>query len=312
MTQKNSFRVLITENCNANCKNCFNSNYRTTKEISIEDFENLSDWLSKNGITILKIMGGEPTVHTNFEKIILIAQKYFKTIVIFTNAINDKIKNINLRESDYITYNAKFINNSFDFSKFLLNKPGYRSLEIQIPSDVNVEQLKGQIKLLYDINILTNNKVMINFTLDCIENIFSKKDEIIKKWNNIVYYVTNVLNLNYDIDHNIPLCFSKKMNTIRDCKLCNTNCAGLIDANLNLLYCNQYPVVIDKIDFKNKFCDIIKKLNNQLQKKLEINMNKGCQNCKYFLKKCNGGCFLHKNINKKEDFVDFLKKDDII
>ena len=80
-----------------------------------------------------------------------------------------------MRESDYITYNAKFINNSFNFSKFLLDKPGYRSLEIQIPSDVNIEQLKGQIKLLYDKNILTNNKVMINFTLDCVENIFFKK-----------------------------------------------------------------------------------------------------------------------------------------
>lgn len=308
MTQKNNFRVLITENCNANCKNCFNSNYRTTKEISIDNFRNLSEWLSKNGITKLKIMGGEPTVHTNFEQIISIAQKYFKTIIVFTNAINDKIKNINLRESDYITYNAKFINNNFDCSKLLLNQPGYRSLEMQISSDVDVEQMKKQIKFLYESNILTNDKVMINFTLDCVENIFLKNEEITKKWNKIINYVTNELNLNYDIDHNIPLCLSKNMNIIRDCRLCNINCAGLIDANLNLLYCNQYPVIIDKINFKNDFCDIINSFNNFFQQKLEINKNKGCQNCKFFLKKCNGGCFLHKNINKKEDFVDFLEK----
>ena len=53
---KKSFRVLITEKCNANCPNCFNANYRIENEMSVEKFERLSKYLSEHGIKTLKII----------------------------------------------------------------------------------------------------------------------------------------------------------------------------------------------------------------------------------------------------------------
>lgn len=78
-----TFRVYVTEKCNANCPSCFNAKSRTSKEMSLEEFEKLCEYLSSNGIKHLKIMGGEPTVHKDFEELVKISQKYFREITIF-------------------------------------------------------------------------------------------------------------------------------------------------------------------------------------------------------------------------------------
>ncbi len=289
---KHSFRVLITERCNASCANCFNSRYRTGREIDIPIFEKLCDYLALHKINRLKIMGGEPTVHSQFEGIISISQQYFESIIIFTNAVNDRIKNIIPRKKDTIVYNSDFINDNFDVSKLLLEGEGHRRLEIQISEDCLVDRIIAMLKTL------KNTPTKYNLTLNCMENIFQNKIKLSEKWHHITTYITHELNKDYNIDHHIPFCLSKLFDSESKCDMCNIECSGLIDSSLNLRYCNQHPQILCKLLQSNgefiKFSTLMEYLKNEYNIKIELNKVLKCQNCHLFMNKCNGGCFVHK------------------
>jgi MoaA/NifB/PqqE/SkfB family radical SAM enzyme len=89
-------------------------------------------------------MGGEPTIHPDFSKITKIAQKHFKTVSVFTNAINNKIQEFEPRDNDSIIYNFKFAK-LLNKEKLLPEKPGRRSLEIQITSTTNTDKVVDNI-----------------------------------------------------------------------------------------------------------------------------------------------------------------------
>ena len=102
-------RILITEGCNANCKSCFNKDYRTAEYIKFEDYKDLAIYLKDSGVKIVKLMGGEPTTHPDFLEIFDFSKQCFGKVGIFTNGINDEIIKIVPREDDQIIYNATFI-----------------------------------------------------------------------------------------------------------------------------------------------------------------------------------------------------------
>jgi sulfatase maturation enzyme AslB (radical SAM superfamily) len=82
--------LLITNYCNQHCAYCFaqeEMGRSKIKEMSIKNFNRLSDWLLKNKINTLRLMGGEPTLHTHFVKIVNDSVKKFDTIVVFSNGL---------------------------------------------------------------------------------------------------------------------------------------------------------------------------------------------------------------------------------
>ena len=197
-----TMRVYVTERCNANCKSCFNAMSRSNAEMSTNDFSMLCDYLKENGITFLKIMGGEPTVHNDFEKIIEIAQNHFTGLSLFTNGINRRIKNIHFRDTDSVVFN-------FLFSKLLseetlyLENGGKRNLEIQIHSDTDEVEL---VKSIINIARIDKDRIHISLTLDCTSNIFLEKNVIVKKLQYIENFLSNN-NYTFGYDHRMPLCY---------------------------------------------------------------------------------------------------------
>lgn len=294
---------MITENCNSKCLNCFNSTYREKKEINVDTYIKLCEYLFQNNIKRIKIMGGEPTVHSSFEKIITISQSYFNSVVVFTNALNDRIANIQPRKSDTIVYNFNFISSRFDTSKFLLEHPGNRRLEVQIGSRTNIEHLIKRLSLVKRIPNLS-----INLTLDCMENIFDNRIDLEKKFMMVSDFITNDLKTNYLIDHKIPSCFWNNNNNKSTETLCSVDCAGLIDSSLMLRYCNQFEEVICSIIDSNggfiPFDRLLSQLNVGYVSKTNLLKDKTCNNCGYFPIKCNGGCFAHKNFVKLPTTID--------
>lgn len=293
---KKEFRILLTEKCNANCPNCFNSNYRITNDMDLEKLEKLSIFLSANGITTLKIMGGEPTVHNNFLQAINILQKYFDKTFLFTNGISKKLLDYTPRDKDVIVYNLNLINVNDEANKFLLEKPGFRSFEIQIGSNCNTSKIIQKLEYLKN-TFENKKKLILNLTLDCTENIFKNREQIINNWNIIGSYIKNTLNISFNIDHIIPQCFMQDLDIFNfNPKKCSYSCGGLVDTNFNLRFCNQYPIVIKNIfDYQNLTeieNDLLKVHNN----KLELSQLHRCKNCPNFNKTCNGGCFTHKTI----------------
>lgn len=289
---KREFRILLTENCNANCENCFNSKYRNNSYIGIDNLEKIFKYLSSNGVEKLKIMGGEPTVHPEFKSAISLAQKYFKRIIIFTNAINDKILLITPRKQDSIIYNFNFIDVDFDVNKFLLDSPGIRAFEVQVTHNIDIEDYKRRI--LYLKNKMSDQKQMnIYLTLDCTQNIFLHRTQIIEKWNELNEFIKKELNVEPFQDHIIPRCFydNTNMNVKKISNMCNVLCSGLIDSDLNIRYCNQHPVILGKLDVTKDFEHVMLLLQTEYQEKIKNRQKLKCKHCSKFLICCNGGCF---------------------
>ena len=183
MLEEGNIRIYITESCNAKCPNCFNRTNRSDNSMDIDVFEKICIYFQNNGITNIKIMGGEPTIHPDFRQITKIAQRHFKTVSIFTNAINDGILNFSPRDTDSVIYNFKFAK-ILNREKLLLDSDGRRSLEIQISSTTNIHKLKEDISRIIEICGGTD---VLNpcLTLDCTENIFEYRQTIVDKYEDI-------------------------------------------------------------------------------------------------------------------------------
>lgn len=286
-------RIYITEQCNAKCANCFNKDQRSLSTMDFDHFKRLCIYLNQNSVHHIKIMGGEPTMHPEFGRFVKFAQTQFDAVSVFTNAINNNICNFEPRASDSIIYNFKF-SKAFTVEKMMANKPGNRALELQVSTNINYQSIKSEFQRIT--NLVPS--ISVNLTLDCTANIFAERDLILKNYEKIMELCT-MTNINICQDHIAPLCFVKGSsiaipNTGANC---NEECAGLIDANYRLRYCNQFPKILatmfnsDESIIKWKDLQII--IHNAFQEILNTR-KVSCQSCPYWEVLCNGGCFLGK------------------
>lgn len=302
-----SIRVYVTEKCNANCPSCINAMSRTKSEMSVENFSSLCKYLSDNGIVHLKMMGGEPTVHNNFEKLVEIAQESFEGLTIFTNGINNRIKNIKLRESDSVTYNFLF-NKSISKENLYLENGGRRNFQVQVHKDVDEIQLGNRIVELVNI---CKEKIGVALSLDCTSNIFKDRKILIEKLSNIEKILfENEIEFQYD--NKIPMCFlyGSNMNNEND-GMCSVDISGVIDSDLHLRYCLQNSEKIFKIYDSNKFVPWEILLNHLYKYSYSLRqkaLNKICLNCNLFNRNCNGGCWISKDFITKKDILENVDK----
>jgi len=86
--------LLITNFCNQNCSFCFASaemqNTSFAKKMSVHDYNSVLNKLSSNDVPTIKLLGGEPTLHPDFIKLISTALKKFHRVQIFTNGLMSK------------------------------------------------------------------------------------------------------------------------------------------------------------------------------------------------------------------------------
>lgn len=301
-----SIRVYITEQCNANCPTCFNKQNRSNVNMPFNKFCDICDLFSTNGVQHIKIMGGEPTIHTDFSRMVEYAQQKFQYVHIFTNSINDNITEVNLRENDSIIYNFNF-SKCITLSKLLPNSLGNRALEIQISTSTDEEKILPEILRIYK---LQPQRVTCVLTLDCTENIFIYKDVLIKKYKRIWDFCEQNSIPLYQ-DHKIPLCwiYGTQIPIIHDKKsICSIDCAGLIDASGNLKHCNQHPnELVNIYDGENLLpydiiCNYLKLAHNKIE---QVALEKICITCVLYGRNCNGGCFTSKEHITKDDILKF-------
>jgi len=89
--------ILITNYCNQGCSFCFANELMTkgrVKEMSLKNYIKLLGYLGKNKIKRVYLMGGEPTLHSNFKELFKATIEKGFELEIFTNAIfNTDIEN---------------------------------------------------------------------------------------------------------------------------------------------------------------------------------------------------------------------------
>jgi len=294
---RKAFRILVTEKCNLRCRYCFNKNIRRNIDISINDFVLICKLLANEGnIKLIKLMGGEPTLHSDFQILTKIAKDYFPHIYIFTNAFNNVIESIKLRYSDAIVYNLSCLPLSIRPSKLVPDQECSHIFEVRIDAHTKVDRIKTKLINIY--NVL-GPRMVVNLTLNCVENIFSLQNSIIQIWNEIAIFCRHKLAIVINLDHDAPLCFVSNTKIILDRynPFCFEACAGLITPDLYLRFCNQTDTNLVKIknDFNLISYDVINELlSKEFLKKISYNKNNFCRDCKFFPNKCNGGCFAHR------------------
>jgi len=84
--------ILITNYCNQNCSFCFAkqlmSDSKILKEMSIENFKRLLKKIKRTKNTqVIKLFGGEPTLHPQFKAFVELALNEFPYVNVFTNGI---------------------------------------------------------------------------------------------------------------------------------------------------------------------------------------------------------------------------------
>lgn len=308
-----SIRIYLTESCNANCKHCFNKDIREDLHMDYSKAIDLFNYLKKNSVDILKMMGGEPTIHPQFLKLYSLSQKKFKGVKLFTNGLNDALFHIKPRENDAIIYNFIFINKKFNFEKLL---PQYKDLfprvfEIVIDHNTDTKILLDQIDTVYEESVVKRNinNIYFQITLNCICNIFEHKEEINSKFRIIINNIVNKYPDKLSFDHGIPYCFWENETLLLMLKYdldyykktCTGKDTGLIDSKLNLLHCNQYPIILTSMIKDNRFIpfiEVIDELKKSNESKKKLNAIKACSKCEYFDSKCTGGCMMHKDFVK--------------
>lgn len=299
-----SIRVLITGDCNANCPNCINRTIRKQNTyISVSDFEDLCRYFSGNMVKNIRIMGGEPTTHPDFSRIIDIAQSYFERVTIFTNGINDLICQMSPRAKDGINYNFRF-HSFWNEQKLLVEKLGTRIFEVVVTSSTDEVSLMKELSLLRKYPI---EKIIVSLSLDCTENIFVNRTTLVRK---LTYLNESCKVLNYEVifDHTLPICFvyGTSIPIRTNGAFCNGDCAGLVDMEMNVRFCNQFSQRSFSIKENNQFIPysvFVNYMQLYHMKNQVLALEKICVECPLYNRQCNGGCFLSMGKISRDDVI---------
>lgn len=226
----------VTEGCNASCHFCMNAKGRSHSQINIEKFTKLCLYFSQNGFDRIAIMGGEPTIHPDFLRIMEIAQKYFSIVYLFTNALLDsKLFKYEPRESDTIVYNFNFSKN-LKPETILLEKLGKRVLDVVIDKDSNIVELSKEILRVVSFDY---EKIKVQLVINNCLNIFKYKDIIVSKVNDLYNSLNVEPRINKVFECNAPMCFTIGTNLppFKQNSICEPR-SVLIDGDCNLRFCN--------------------------------------------------------------------------
>jgi len=100
--------ILITNFCNQSCSYCFAMDElkkKKTQEMKLTDFKKVLGFLKKSNDKIIRLMGGEPTLHSRFREIVEYSLKNKFSVQIFTNGIfSNQIVDFLVEQKDNIKY----------------------------------------------------------------------------------------------------------------------------------------------------------------------------------------------------------------
>lgn len=100
--------LLINNYCNFKCSYCFaqeTMHSDTAKNITMENFEIFLNWLKKNNMREVRLIGGEPTLNPDLEKLLdkIIEYDCFDDILIFSNfSFGPEVADMFVRKSQKI------------------------------------------------------------------------------------------------------------------------------------------------------------------------------------------------------------------
>lgn len=113
--------IHLTDFCNQNCPFCFAKEEMTRtkkKEMALKDFPWIIKKFKKEKIDHIELLGGEPTLHSEFAQILKLSLQNFLFISLYTNGLfSEKIKNLLLKYSPRLYLIVNISTPGFLFNK---------------------------------------------------------------------------------------------------------------------------------------------------------------------------------------------------
>jgi radical SAM protein with 4Fe4S-binding SPASM domain len=309
MTAFKLIQVNLTYRCNRDCSYCYAKNLIEDydKDMTVDDFKSLLNWLERNNIKSLNITGGESTLHPNIgEMLDLVNEKKFN-VTIFSNGLFPKtfLEHVNKANSFLINYNHKDTYTSEDYDKlhenleYLKQKGKHITLAFNITSEINscdhvIDAAKKYGVKKINMDLVIPNALKNNCHIQIEE--FSGKRELVSsflkkfKENGITVKITRPL----------PLCIFKNEKkeypetVISSCSIGR----GIVAVNpdLTIFPCLALFFNGPKITNFNSFQEInlfYKKAISDVKWKRYVYQE--CKSCIYSTRKqCQGGCVCQK------------------
>jgi len=310
--------VVITYECNRNCNYCYAIGLKEKfkKEISMGDFSKLAAWLSTQGVKAVGLLGGEPTIHSKFTKIIETLEEHGLYATISTNGLFGKEKRKGFESSsmklvtlhvdekkDYskenysaLEDNAEFLSKQhFDLSvRYVIHSKQFNLEELlKLCSKHNLKDIRFGIATpgtlgKNDHPLLDEVKQVLPLALKAIEK---------SKASGFNSALTTLLPTCLFKDQNPPLPLSDETPQGQCC----VNERGefdpsiLIQPDLSFNVCLKLPISEKNIFAFKNLDDAKAAFKERFLKLQSAPLMKKCRKCSYFTeKKCQGGCLVYK------------------
>jgi radical SAM protein with 4Fe4S-binding SPASM domain len=327
MMKINTVWLTITSKCNNNCVFCY---YKTrNQEISLTDIKDYIKLFKKIKPKKIILIGGEPTIHPDFEKIINLFFKNNIKVNIVSNGfgfkdenlvkkISSKINNIALSIEGTKRIHNKIVNNKnahTNIIKSIKNIKKYKKKVLinTVINKNNIKNISRNISYLHKLDIRSFSfNICTSFKKS---NVNYSPKELITEFEPILRkLIKKYPDSSFKILTSIPKCVVPKdlqTNFTYGCHIFS-NSGLIIDSNNEILLCTHwvdYPLakISPKITFKN-----FKIMWQKIQKyrtKISKRPIKECSKC--ILKKgCYGGCpIFWKLFNPKTELKMITKYD---
>ncbi len=310
--------LYLNSSCQLNCKFCFFKEKRKiySKSRNYKSWINLIKKMKDYGIIYISILGGEPTLYENIDKVLEFLEKNHIKTTITTNAINIKDSTMNIIcNSNYITPTVSLESLNKDLNKFLMGIVPNRALKTintflsknKVPrintvytnqSDEEIFKLidfciKNGIKDFYlDLYVDTNNSELKKHSILEMRKVREKIFKYIysKNYQNKINFQVQgcLLYSAYEDDKSIFV--ETDFEKIKyGCEAGNTKIEVMPDGSV-------LPCVLfknDEFNYRNAFNEDIKEIWDSADYLNELRSNKcedkKCLKCRFY-DFCNGGC----------------------
>ncbi len=307
-------KIILTHNCNRACEFCFQEP-KSNKfvEMSISNFEFLLQWLKTQQILNITLLGGEPSLHTNFKKILELSEKFNMKITILTNLLFSPGKIISyLQNVKSIAANIALIDehSTIDRKRIFENISFLEQFKIPIVLCSTIYKKNQSINSIIELANQFNN--IHNIRLDLARPSINKintcilSDEIFSYKSQFLAYIDKIEKngLSVILDCPLPKCFFTsneiKKYDLSSKGLSHNTCGSLfvINPDLSIGLCPFFNITEKKIiEFQSSW-DVEFYLSNKLNIesiKYPVKTYEQCLNCQYNKdNSCSGYCLAEK------------------
>lgn len=168
--------IALTYFCNQKCKYCFGmdamsiaSRLKPSREMTFPDLYKIIRFMKKSGIRRFNMIGGEPTLHSQFEKFYKIISDNGLNVMIFSNGVIDKEKVDFLSAQDSLNSILLNIREPQEYSKAAWEKIEYTLSRINKKVNLSFRIYRMDFNPVFLFDLIDKHALprMINWAIAC-------------------------------------------------------------------------------------------------------------------------------------------------